>query len=152
LDKVEIRVPTNINFDWTHDNLKKGRALGRAAVTELLNFHYFLQHYLNNEIEPAAECAKKLPDDDPLGLVAKAVTYRRTGRMGKAREAVDLLCATDKAWCRYPRLELGKTIHTPATLDRLMEDLRGAGLQCTTANVTEESQSNHLVTAVQARS
>jgi len=135
----EIRVPTNINFDWTYENLEKGRALGRAAVTELLDFYYFLQHYLKNDIERAAECAKKLPDHDSLGLVAKAVTCYRTGRMDKAKEAVDLLCATDRAWRRYPRLELGKTIHTPATLDRLMEDLWGAGLQCATANVTVES-------------
>jgi predicted acylesterase/phospholipase RssA len=146
----EIRVSADINFDWTHNNLENGKAQGRAAVTELLNFYQFLQSYLADKIDEAAVYANKLHDDYPLDLVAKAVAAHRTGAEDKAREAIDRLCAMDRAWSRYPRLELGRTIHTQTTLNRLMNDLQAAGLRCATAGVMEECSSSRSVAADEA--
>jgi predicted acylesterase/phospholipase RssA len=137
----EIRVSADINFDWSHKNLENGRTRGRAAVTELLYFYYFLQRYLSHNIKDAAVYADKLHGDHPLGLIAKAVAAHRTGAKDKAREAIKSLCAMDRAWSRYPRLELERTIHTRTTLNSLMNDLQAAGLQCATASVMEECSS-----------
>jgi predicted acylesterase/phospholipase RssA len=144
----EIEVAKHINFDWTHSNLEDGRAHGRDAVAELLNFYYFLQCYLDKNMKGAAVHANKLTRKDyPLGLVAKAVTSQATGAMGEAQEAIDRLLKTDQAWQKYPHLELGKTIYEPATLDRLMKDLRAAGLPVSQA----KSSTNHLTGADRAR-
>jgi hypothetical protein len=115
----------NINFDWNHSNLDNGRTRGRAAVTKVVDFSKSLQCYLSGDMQGAADYANKLPENYPLGLVAKVITAHATGATAQAQKFIDRLL---KAWGKNTYRELGKTFYKPATLNRLMQDLRAAGL------------------------
>jgi predicted acylesterase/phospholipase RssA len=115
----------DVNFDWTHSNLDYGREKGRDAVTKVVGFSKFLQCYLDGDGQGAWDHATNLPASYPLGLVAKAVTAQAAGATAQAQKWIDRLL---KVWGRNTDLEIGKAIYKPATLRRLMQDLRAAGL------------------------
>jgi hypothetical protein len=123
-------VASDVNFDWSYSNLEKGITHGRAAVGELLNFYFCIQQYLKDNFAKAEIYANRLTREDyALGQIARAVTFHNVGKAQQAREAIDCLVMTDKAWRGYPALELGKTFYIEATVERLMTDLRAAGLR-----------------------
>lgn len=126
----ELNVASDVNFDWSYSNLEKGINRGRAAVGELLNFYFCIKTYLCGNFPKAETYANSLTREDyALGQVARAVTFHNVGKTQKASEAIECLLMTDKVWHRYPALELGKTFYIEATVERLMSDLRAAGLR-----------------------
>ena len=100
----------------------------KKAAYELINFYHFYAAYKNREMAKAADYASKLGDNYALGLIAKAVTALAMRAIDQAQTATRRLRAMDRAWCEYPKIELGKTVFEPTTLTRLMADLRAACL------------------------
>jgi predicted acylesterase/phospholipase RssA len=128
-EQAKVNDDKEVNFDWNWSNFDNGVKRGYGATTELLNLYSCFQDYLGNDFEGAEGYAQKLTNENyALEQVARAVTFQRTGQTGRARHAVERLLETDKVWRDYPRRELGKTFFADPVADRIMADLKAAGL------------------------
>jgi len=121
---IEIRVATDLSYEWSHSNLKRGIEDGYDAADEAITFHSFLTTYLAGDKRTAKRHANDLKDY-ALGFVARALA---ADTPAEAAPAVKSLIKLDGAWRRGPRAELGKIIYDDKTLDLLMRDLATAGL------------------------
>jgi tetratricopeptide (TPR) repeat protein len=93
------------------------------------HFYLFLGHYLGGDIIGAIHHANQISGEDyTLGLMARALAAQAVGDGDKARRFLQRLIANTPAWGRSPRRELGKFFPADDVVDRLLGDLREAGL------------------------
>jgi predicted acylesterase/phospholipase RssA len=121
---IEIRVSTDLGYEWSHSNLKHGIEDGYHAADEAITFHSFLTTYLAGD-KRTAKCHANDLNGYELGFLARALA---ADTPAEAAPAIESLITLDRAWKRSPRAELGKIICDDETLDRLMRDLSIAGL------------------------
>jgi predicted acylesterase/phospholipase RssA len=119
---------SEVNFDWNWSNFDNGVKRGRDAAAELLNCYFCIKYHMNGKNERALDYAKRIKSEVPLAQIARAITFERAGEREKAERAIDDLRRTDRAWRKYPRSELGKIFYDKDIADRLMVDLKSAGL------------------------
>jgi hypothetical protein len=94
------------------------------------HFYLFLGNYLTGDVKEAAFQAEQITADDyPLGLAAKAIAARSTGKKDLARRTVQRLVEVQPAWRDDARRLLEKSIYDPAIVERLMRDLTACGLR-----------------------
>jgi predicted acylesterase/phospholipase RssA len=118
---MDIRVATDINYEWSHSNLEHGIEDGYAAADETVNFNTFLRRYLGGDIAGAKTCARQFTNKEyQLGLVAKALVANDPD---EKPALIDDLTKLDAAWSATPRAQLGKTIYNDNILDKLTRDM-----------------------------
>ena len=121
---IEIRVASDINYEWSHSNLDHGIEDGYEAADEAITFHSFLTSYIAGDKRTAKRHANDLKDY-ALGFLARALA---ADTPAEAAPAIESLIKLDRAWKRSPRAELGKIVYEHKTLDLLTRDLATAGL------------------------
>ena len=109
-------------------------ALERAAAHRAIrpswyNFYFFLGYYLKGDLKFASFYAGQItPDRYPLGHIAHALTALAAGKNDEARAAVGRLVALQPGWRDQPRAELLRLIPSEPIVERILRDLRAAGL------------------------
>jgi predicted acylesterase/phospholipase RssA len=121
---IEVRVATDVSYEWSHSNLNRAIEDGYEAADEAIIFHSFLTNYLAGDKRTAKRYAHDLKDYT-LGFLARALA---ADTPAEAAPAIESLIKFDRAWRRSPRAELGKIIYEDKTLDLLTRDLAAAGL------------------------
>jgi len=121
---VEVRVATDVNYEWSHSNLDRSIEDGYEAADETITFHSFLTSYIAGDKRSAKRHANDLKEYE-LGFLARALAADTSA---EAAPAIEALIKLDPAWKRSPRAELGKIVYEPKTLDLLTRDLATAGL------------------------
>jgi predicted acylesterase/phospholipase RssA len=121
---IEVRVSTDLGYEWSHSNLKHGIEDGYDAADEAITFHSFLTNYLAGDKRTAKRHATDLKDY-ALGFLARALA---ADTPAEAAPAIESLIKIDRGWKRSPRTELGKIIYEDKSLDLLTRDLAAAGL------------------------
>jgi hypothetical protein len=91
-------------------------------------FLFLGYHMAGDRVEAQAYATQIDADDYGLGWVMRAVALAEVGHIEQARIAVQRLVALQPAWGRDPRAELSKFFPYRPIADRLMSDLRRAGL------------------------
>jgi hypothetical protein len=77
----------------------------------------------------AARFANQIPSDNfALGQVARALAAAGGGDAASARQAIDLLVKLQPSWQDDPRAELARMIPDVGIVERLVADLKAAGL------------------------
>ncbi|HZP76726.1 MAG TPA: hypothetical protein VFB45_11325 [Pseudolabrys sp.] len=93
------------------------------------HFYLFLGHYLSGDMTEATRQAAEMTSDTyPHGLVARALAAAANNDRDKAQAALKKLVALRPAWRNNSRSELEKYISSPEIVDRLVKDLKAAGL------------------------
>jgi hypothetical protein len=92
--------------------------------------YLFVGNYLTGERAAAAGFASQIPSDNfALGQVARALAAASSGDAAGARQAIDRLVQMQPSWRADPRAELARVIPDSGIVDRLLADLRAAGLE-----------------------
>jgi TolB-like protein len=92
-------------------------------------FSFFLGYYMRDEMADAAREADEMTGDSfTFGLFARALMAASKGNSELAKSYWSKLVALRTDWRDDPRGELERFIPSPAILDRLIHDLRSAGL------------------------
>jgi hypothetical protein len=86
--------------------------------------YFFPGNYLAGDMKEATFQAGQITtDDDPLGLVARAIAAKRTGNPDRARRAVERLIEVQPAWRNDTLRLLEKSICKPDIVDRWLQEL-----------------------------
>ena len=92
--------------------------------------YLFVGNYLTGDAPAAARFASQIPSDNfALGQVARALAAASSGDAAGARQAIDRLVQMQPSWRADPRAELARVIPNSGIVDRLLADLRAAGLE-----------------------
>jgi hypothetical protein len=84
---------------------------------------------LRGDVKEAVKNANHITSDNyAFGLVAKAIASSANKDMNRARQAIERLLVLAPAWRDDPRGELARGIPDSAAIDKLLHDLRAAGL------------------------
>ena len=92
-------------------------------------FYLFVCNYLRGDMKEAAKNADHITTENyAYGLVAKVIASSAASDTARTRQTIDRLLALAPAWQEDPRGELARGIPDSAIVDRLVRDLRTAGL------------------------
>jgi hypothetical protein len=115
--------------------IERGLALLRRAgdvgvvLPSSHHFYLFLGNYLKGDLTQAAYHANQITSEEqPLGLLARALVAYASQEGDRARQTLDTLAAVQPAWRDDTRGQLEKFFTSPEVIDRLVHDLAAAGL------------------------
>jgi len=117
------------------DHAEQGAELMRRAAAQspvrpaLFEFGLFLAAYiLRDEPDSATRARLYTSGDYPLTYLARAVIAARSGDTVAARAALEKLLAMSPRWRMEPKQRLQRYFRSPQIVDRLMADLKLAGM------------------------
>lgn len=91
-----------------------------------LSFMLFLVAYTRDDLNTASRHAARMTNEVPLGNLARALLFAKTGNRSGAQQAYERLVALVPAWRDDPRGEFNRIIPIPALADRIAADLASA--------------------------